>query len=196
MTRHDPALLLIGLRGSGKSTIARALGEQTRRLWLDLDHVTPAFLGGRSVAEVWEAHGEAAFREAEARALDEVLRTRDGAVIAAGGGTPTAPGVPELIRAAQVTGRIVVVYLRADASTLRSRLAQSDNRDRPPLTEGHTDPLDEVERVLAERDELYTRLADETLDMDESGSVESVAEQLAHVVRTRLGWSLPGPGHS
>ncbi|MCB9844882.1 MAG: AAA family ATPase [Phycisphaeraceae bacterium] len=149
-------ILLIGLRGSGKSTRGRALAARLSRAFVDLDEVTPREMGCATVREAF-ARGEAAFREAEVRALRRVLES-DGQVVALGGGTPTAPGAADLIRAERRAGRARVVYLRADAAELRRRLEREDNAQRPSLTGRGV--LEEIEEVFARRDPLYRDLAD------------------------------------
>jgi shikimate kinase len=163
----EPDLILIGLRGSGKSAVGRAMSARLGRVFIDLDDLTPALMGYPSVGEAWRGAGEPAFRSAEVDALRRVLE--DGGsgrrVIALGGGTPTAPGAAAILNDARHSGAAVVVYLRAGAPTLRSRLQGLDNRDRPPLT-GASDPLSEIERVLHQRDQLYITLADTVVDTD------------------------------
>lgn len=172
-------LLLIGLRGSGKSTIGRELAEQMHRPFVDLDHETAAYLNASSVAEAWKQHGESGFRLAEVRALRRVLANR-GQIVALGGGTPTASGATDLIEDAQEARRAFVVYLRANSRTLRERLSQADNSDRPSLT--GDDVIVEVDRVLAMRDRPYKDLADEVIDVD-GLSVRSVVRAVADFLR-------------
>ncbi len=164
MPNPDPNLLLIGLRGSGKSTLGRALASCQNRPFLDLDDATAAFLHCDSVAEAWSRHGEPAFRDAESRALSAVLHD-SGRIIALGGGTPTAPGASELIERAKHERRCVVAYLRCTPDELRARLQSlgpSALADRPSLTGAH--PLDEIESVFAARDPLYRTIATRTID--------------------------------
>ncbi len=171
-------LLLIGLRGSGKTTIGRLLGD--RLGWpggfLDLDDLTARHLGGAgSVGEAWAKHGEPTFRRAEKEVLVSVLR-RDQQVIALGGGTPTAPGAANLLEAERRAGRVRIVYLRADPEVLRGRLSRTDMSNRPSLT--GADPLAEIDAVFARRDPAYLDLADEVVDAN-VGSAEQVADHVA-----------------
>ena len=159
MARHDH-ILLIGLRGSGKSTLGAALAKRTRSRFVDLDDVTPELLGRSTVADVFERDGEAAFREAEVEALRQSL-VGPRSVIALGGGTPTAPGAAAIFES---DDSVTVVYLRAEAETLRSRLEGTDVAARPSLTGAGT--LDEIEQVLADRDALYRSLADKIVTID------------------------------
>lgn len=152
-------LVLIGLRGSGKSTLGRQLAARQGRPFVDLDDVTAAFLGCDGVREAWERFGEAGFREAEARALAATLHLQ-GAIVALGGGTPTAPGAAELLRGARDAGKVVIAYLRCEPAELRGRLERAGSeamQARPTLT--GKDPLEEIEEVFARRDPLYRELA-------------------------------------
>lgn len=160
----QPNLVLIGLRGSGKSTLGSALARREGLRFVDLDVVASAFLGHDTVASAWAARGEAAFRESESRALSAVLHD-ENLIIALGGGTPTAPGAADTLRRAVTDRRAVVVYLRCSPERLRRRLCEADEkamRNRPSLT--GADPLMEIEQVFAQRDELYRELATRTFD--------------------------------
>lgn len=166
-------IVLMGLRGSGKSTVGRHLASWGGRPFIDLDDVTAQLLGGNSVQAVWSRYGEVAFREAEVRALEEALRNK-GAVIALGGGTPTAPGAAAILKRERDAGRCRVIYLAATAQNLRERLRGADNSDRPSLT--GADPLEEIEAVLAARDGLYREVAGEVIATDGRESLEIAAE--------------------
>jgi shikimate kinase len=166
-------LVLIGLRGSGKTTLGRSLGQRSGRAFIDLDEKTPEVLGAATVREAWDRHGAAEFRRAEVVALKRALAA-DSQIIALGGGTPTAPGAADLLRQEQKIGRITIVYLASDASTLRARLIAADNTDRPSLT--GADPLAEIGAVLAARDPLFRDLADEVMQTDELSTDEALGE--------------------
>src|SRR3954471_2792839 len=90
-------LVLMGLRGSGKSTLGRRLASKYRLRFVDLDERTPGYLGVRSVSEAWTRYGEAPFRQAEVRALRAVIG-EDPEIVALGGGTPLASGGEQLVR--------------------------------------------------------------------------------------------------
>ncbi len=146
----------MGLRGCGKTTAGRLLAARLKRPFVDLDDVTPRELGAATVAEAWTKHGEPAFRHAEVMALAKVL-SREGQVIALGGGTPTAPAAPKLLEQWADSGRAVIVYLRAPAEVLRERLRAASNTNRPSLT--GLGVLEEIEGVMAVRDPVYRELA-------------------------------------
>ncbi len=179
----DPraSILLIGLRGSGKSALGPRLAEHLGRPFIDLDAVTVTYLGEGTLRELWDRHGEARFRQAEYRALvnQAFPRSNPGPVVALGGGTPTAPGAADFLRNARTRGMGRIVYLRAAPATLRARLTAADNTDRPSLT--GADPLAEIDAVHAARDPLYRELADAVVEvdgLDEAATLEAVVRSL------------------
>ncbi|MBL8963970.1 MAG: hypothetical protein JNK70_07865 [Phycisphaerae bacterium] len=166
--RTTRTLILIGLRGSGKSTVGRLAADRLQGTFVDLDDVTPGILGRGTVAEAWRLDGQAAFRTAEAAALRRVIEDPPD-VLALGGGTPTAPGAADLLTQARGSGSVGVVYLRAGARELRRRLESAGSgaesgpgSNRPSLT--GRPPLDEIEDVLAARDPIYLSLADVVIE--------------------------------
>ncbi len=173
-----PNVLLIGLRGSGKSTIGPMLAETLKHQFIDLDVVTLWRLRCGTVTEAWSEYGVPRFRAAEVEGMTAALDNPER-VIAAGGGTPTAPGAAELIRTHQEREDLLVVYLRGTPTQLRERLsAVSNDANRPSLTGAGT--IDEVDDVFGDRDPLYRDLADMTLDMTEPLDllIESIIERL------------------
>ncbi len=161
-------ILLMGLRGSGKSTAGDALAREFERPFVDLDDATLAWMGFPNVREAWESAGEAAFRTAELEALRGALAQTPGAVIALGGGTPTVEGFEELSAG---TRRY---YLHASPAALRARLRENDE-NRPALTANSA--LDEIEEVYRVRDRLYRRVAHEVIDAE--GTPEQTLRALA-----------------
>jgi len=172
-----PPLLLIGLRGSGKSTLGRLLARRLGRAFLDLDDAVLEHLGFTTVADAWTTLGEPAFRKAETECLRACLTAEagrpgqeraqsapDAQVVALGGGTPTAPGAADLLRDASNSHAATIVYLRARPDTLRARLGPAADANRPALTDTNT--LDEVDAVFAARDPLYQALATEIIQID------------------------------
>jgi shikimate kinase len=179
---HKTGILLIGLRGSGKTTIGRLLAARLGAPFVDLDEVTPGVLGCARVAEAWAKHGEAEFRRAEVVALRRALERDRGAVIALGGGTPIAPGAREIIEEARRIRGACAVYLRATPTTLRARLQQGGaGADRPSLT--GADPLDEIETVFAARDEVYRGLADHLVEA--AGGADETVDEIVRALGAR-----------
>jgi shikimate kinase len=178
------SIVLIGLRGSGKSTLGRRLAGALSIGFVDLDDRTPTLLDAPTAADAINTHGLAAFRDAERAALETVLAelTESTGVVALGGGTPTALGAADLLRSAQSRKTIRVVYLHASPSVLRDRLSTTDTDTRPSLT--GVNMLDEIETIYLQRDGLYRDLADaviETADSSKADLVEKLTASLAHM---------------
>lgn len=160
-------MVLIGLRGSGKSTLGARLAADLRRPFVDLDDRTARALRHDTAGAALRAVGIDGFRAAEAQALEAELG-EPGIVLALGGGTPTAPGAAEMIRQAKTRGAVQVVYLRAEPSQLAERLVAPGAPDRPALV--GDDPVSEIRTLFEQRDPLYRELADGVLH---AGGVEA-----------------------
>lgn len=167
-------LILIGLRGSGKSSIARALASRLARPSVDLDDRVAEMLKVEHAGDAIRKYGEPAFRRTELAALEAALK-ETGIVLALGGGTPTAPGVEEMINGARRQGTVKVVYLRATEATLRARLASEANAHRPSLTGKSV--LDEIGVLINLRDTLYKTLADVVVQVD-GMSIERATDEI------------------
>ena len=108
-------VVLVGLSGSGKSTVGRLLGDRLSRPFVDTDDVVVA-LAGRPIPELFAAEGEAAFREVERRAVAWALEGAPG-VVATGGGAPLDAANRERLW----TGNLVV-WLDAPVDVLVRRV--------------------------------------------------------------------------
>jgi len=160
-------VLLMGLRGSGKTTVGCLLARQLHGKlvkFVDLDDRVLATFDETTVADVWSAHGERQWRTAEARVLHELLGGADApdSVIALGGGTPMIESARADIEAARTAGTATVVYLRCVVEELQRRLAGRTD-DRPSLTGG--DPVGETAAVMTAREPVYRSLADHEYDV-------------------------------
>jgi len=183
-------ILLMGLRGCGKTTAGKLLAQRLGRTFVDLDDVTPRELGEDTVADAWEKHGEIEFRRAEIEALTGVL-ARKHQVVALGGGTPTAPGAPTLLEQWSAAGCIAIIYLHTPASVLRERLRRADNRDRPTLT--GMGVVEEVDAILAQRDPIYRELARHVVETG-TLSPQETAEAIARIIAGPGAGTLSPPG--
>jgi shikimate kinase len=176
-------VLLLGLRGAGKTLVGPALAARLGLAWIDLDDLTARALGAPTAGAGLSTSGEAAFRRAEADALARVLHTPGSAVVSLGGGTPTAPGAADAIRRALAAGTARTAYLHAPPAALRRRL-EADASNRPSLTGAGT--LAEIDAVYRTRDGLYRELA---------GIVVDAEQDAAAVVAALEAWLRePGPG--
>ncbi len=159
MSTGTPNLILIGLRASGKSTLGNLLAQDLGRDFIDLDDVVAHRMNASGPGEAIERDGIDAFRGAETEALRSVLES-ENQIIALGGGTPTAPGAADVLRAA----RAIIVYLRGTPETLRERLMHTNNADRPAIV--GDDVLSEVQALFEQRDDLYREIAHSIIHID------------------------------
>jgi shikimate kinase len=166
----DVNLVLVGYRGSGKSSVGAVLAGRLDYRFVDVDELI-ALRAGQSIAEIFASEGEAGFRRRERETCKSLEKTRRR-VIALGGGAVTDPDVRVSVRK---IGR--VVWLRAPAAVLWARISRDPKspRTRPDLTpEGG---LTEVEEVLRQREPLYRSVAHHWVDTC-PGSPETVAETI------------------
>ena len=141
-------ITLIGMPGSGKTTVGRQLARRLGLPFFDSDHVIEERLGC-SIREYFAREGEAAFRDLEQRVLAELAQgTR--AVIATGGGAVLREANRECLRAAGP-----VVYLRSSPEELYRRLRHDTTR---PLLQV-ADPLAKLRELYEQRDPLYLQAA-------------------------------------
>ena len=177
-------ILLIGYRGTGKSTIARLVAERLGWNWGDADTYLEE-LAGRSIRQIFETDGEAGFRDRETAVIEELAR-RDQVVIAAGGGAVLRA---ENRAAMRRSGK--VVWLTASPETIERRLA-SDSATaerRPPLTPAGGE--EEIRRLLVERAPHYLACADLIVDTG-SRSPAQVADEVLELLAPLL----PRPSRS
>jgi shikimate kinase len=152
-----PNLVLIGYRGTGKTSVAARLAEVLHRPFVDLDQVLVRE-AGQSVADIVAQGGWTEFRRLE-KALVARYREARGLVLATGGGVVLDPNN---VAALQKNG--IIIWLTADPAVIQARLAQDQPRDanRPSLTGGDT--IREVAAVAAERAPLYQAAAQISID--------------------------------
>jgi XRE family aerobic/anaerobic benzoate catabolism transcriptional regulator len=156
-TPRTARIALIGLRGAGKSTLGAKLAQSLELPFIELDREVEKEAGA-ALSEVFAMYGHDAFRRFERRALERVLQENERAVIATGGSLVTDPSSYELL-----LERCYCVWLRAAPEEHMSRvMAQGDTR---PF-KGRSAALEEIRKLLADRDRLYARAA---LTVDTSG---------------------------
>ena len=164
------SVVMVGLMGAGKTSIGRRLAAQIAMPFVDADAEIEA-AAGCTIQEIFQRHGEAAFRDGERRVLARLLEGPPQ-VIATGGGAYMDPATRALIGA-----RAVAVWLRADIDTLVARTARRNNR--PLLNTG--DPRATLEQLMQERYPVYAR-ADIAIDSQDCPPEETTRAVLAALV--------------
>ncbi|MBX3464006.1 MAG: hypothetical protein KF830_12610 [Planctomycetes bacterium] len=167
--RSPRCVAVVGMRGAGKSTFAAALAQATGLPAIDTDREFERQHG--PIAAFVAAHGWPAFRAREAEVVAAAVRP--GRIVATGGGAIEHPATAALLAA-----RTFVLWLDAEATTLRARLA-AEGAARPSVTGAPVDQ--EVEALRRRRQPLYAAVATHRID-----AAAPTAEQVGEALR-RLG---------
>jgi XRE family transcriptional regulator, aerobic/anaerobic benzoate catabolism transcriptional regulator len=158
-------VVLLGLRGAGKSSLGPALAARLGVPFVELDQLVEQ-AAGMALGSVFELQGEAFYRRLERDTLRRYLAEASGAVIAAGGSIVTDPDTFELLRRSAIS-----VWLKARPEDHMQRvIEQGDVR---PM-QNRTDAMAELKALLRARTPLYAR-ADHIVDTSELGFDGSVA---------------------
>ncbi|MBA7613479.1 Shikimate dehydrogenase (NADP(+)) [subsurface metagenome] len=161
-------IVLIGMRGSGKTTVGKILAQKTGRELIEMDELI-ARRAGLTIPHIVEKYGWERFRDIEEELTIEVAR-RDNIINATGGGVVTSE---QNIIKLKKNG--IVAWLTAGVDTLSKRIGEDNNR---PLLKGKTQRED-MEITLAERQPLYQQAADIIVDTEDK-TPEAIAETIAN----------------
>lgn len=166
MKNQSNCVFLIGMPGSGKSTIGKGLAKALGRPFVDLDHEIEARCGV-AIPVIFEIEGEQGFRKRESQVLEEVAAQPD-AVVATGGGAILAAQNREVLRA-----NGTVIYLKASVDELYRRTSR--DRNRPLLATN--DPKARLQELWTQRAPIYDEIADLVVETGSAG-VPSVVQQI------------------
>jgi shikimate kinase len=170
------SIALIGLRGCGKSVVARELAKLLGGDHVDTDELVVA-RAGKSIAAIFADDGEAAFRRLEKAVIIEVAH-QPTTVISVGGGAVMDQANIDNLRATAT-----LVWLTAPAEVLWQRIEAdpATASTRPPLT--NEAGLVEMQQLLAQRSPLYEQASDLTIDTTQR-TPPAVAEAIVAALRT------------
>lgn len=155
MAPLQPHLVLVGMMGSGKTSVGRRLARRLGWRHVDADKRIER-TAGRTIAEIFAADGENGFRSIEHDVLERLLRLPGRTVVSTGGGAVLSADNRALMRE-----RGTVVWLRARPETLLARVGKGNGR---PLLAG--DPAAALRRISAERHDAYDNAAHVVVDVD------------------------------
>lgn len=170
MLDSEKNIILTGFMGTGKTTVGKLLAMQLGYEFIDTDKLIEQ-QQGQTIPEIFQAHGETAFRQMEADLAQE-LASRQGLVISTGGRMMLDPA-----NAAALSRQGYVFCLVATPEEILQRLQLDTNHPRPLLAV--SDPKQRIMQLLAERTEGYGRF----LQVQTSGKKpnEIVAELMAFI---------------
>ena len=162
-------IALIGLRGSGKSTLGGALAERLNMPFIELDREIER-QSGIGLSQLFELFGQEVFRRNERTALESILQRQPRFVLATGGSLVTEPGTFELLSSSCRT-----VWLKADPEEhMRRVIEQGDLR---PMANNDR-AMDDLVSILTSREPLYAK-ADLIIDTAGKAPEQSLRELLA-----------------
>ncbi len=165
-------ILVIGMMASGKSTVGAIVAERLGWGYVDSDEQIEQRTG-RTVREIFEQDGEAAFRVEEKAALESAVAGDEPLVVGVAGGAILDLGTRTLLREAGT-----VVWLRAEPELLAERVKAAGQDHRPLLAD---DPDGTLRRLDAERRPIYEELADIVVDVEDR-SAEELAEHIVQAI--------------
>ena len=175
LLRLAKPIVLVGLMGSGKSSIGKRLAKALHVPFHDSDAVIEE-AANSSITDIFEIYGEPIFRDLELRVMSRLLSEEAPSVIATGGGAFLQEPVRKLILA-----RSVSVWLKADIEVLFERVSRKKTR---PLLETGEDKRVILERLVAQRYPVYG-LADITISSDH-GAHDNVLKRAMDALDTHL----------
>lgn len=164
------SLVLVGLMGCGKSSIGKRLSTRIGLPFIDADEEIER-VAQKSISEIFADHGEAFFRDREAKVIARLLASGPQ-VLATGGGAFITPETRDKIREAGVS-----IWLRADLPVLMRRVGKRDTR--PLLKNG--DPEQVMKDLMASRYPIYAEadLTVESRDVPHDSIVSEIVAALA-----------------
>ena len=172
-------VVLIGYRGSGKSTVGRSLAARLKMTFVDIDDLIEE-RQGTSIGDIVKSHGWGHFRKLEASIIKEIS-DGDHLIIAPGGGA-----VLDADNVSALRKNGVIIWLKAGKQTLLERMNQDPgtNARRPTLTGKGTS--EELKEIMSLREPIYERVSEIQIDTS-MRDVETVVENILVILGDKMG---------
>ncbi|MCU4178703.1 shikimate kinase [Bosea sp. BH3] len=162
------AIVLVGMMGSGKSSVGRRLASRLGLPFVDADAEIET-AAGMTIPEIFAQRGEAEFRDGERRVISRILATRAPLVLATGGGAFMNAETRQRVQELGIS-----VWLKAEPEVLMRRVRKRSNR---PLLQT-ADPEATLRRMLGDREPVYA-LADLTIQSSDEPHELVVGDTIA-----------------
>ena len=163
-------IYLIGLMGSGKTTLGKILSKKLDKNFYDSDHVIEEKLGV-DVPMIFEYEGEAGFREREKDSLKELV-SKKNIVLATGGGIILSKSNRDLL-----SENGIVIYLKSNQKDLIKRM--KNDKTRPLLKNGNIEEI--IKKLCKEREPLYEEIADFEI-MTKNKRIHEVVNEIITII--------------
>lgn len=170
MKNLNSNIYLIGMMGSGKSTIGKLLAEELDMEFIDTDYKIEEFMG-LSIADIFDNFGENRFREMEEAYFIEKSQLSK-LIISTGGGIVLSEKNREILKSSKNT-----IYLKAQPNLLAKRVLKK--RDKRPLLKREESILNKLISIYKERNQFYESSANHIIETDNLSKIEKFNEVLA-----------------
>ena len=156
-------IILIGMMGSGKTTVGQALAQKISYRFVDTDKIIEE-MQGLTISDIFKLHGESHFREIEVNTIEK-LKHLSQTIISTGGGIVLNP-----LNTIQLKAMGIVIYLRGSIQQLKDNIGERD--ETRPMLQTYS-----METVLKVRASLYEQTAMIVVDID-GKSVDDIVEEI------------------
>jgi shikimate kinase len=171
MNIEEKNIVLIGMRGSGKTTIGAILAGRLHREFIPMDALI-VYEAGMTIPDIVDTHGWEHFRTIETQVARKVAHLK-GTINATGGGVVLSP---ENVEALRESG--IVFWLDVSIDNTLKRIGEDPNR--PSLT-GNASRRDDIAATYAERESLYRDAAHYRISTDEK-TQEEIAAEIVNII--------------
>ena len=163
-------IILIGPMGAGKTTIGRQLSKKLSKQFYDSDHEIEDRTGA-DIPWIFEIEGEEGFRKRESQVIADLI-TKDNIVLSTGGGAILRQENRDIL-----CKNGLIIYLQSSPEKLYKRTAGDKRR---PLLQGN-DRLEQIKKILHEREPFYNSLATEIINTDKL-TVKQIVRQIEKII--------------